>query len=487
MRFSLVLILMGSSALMLTCVQAFWLHAQYQQYEQDLYRDAQKSLSVLNQELNSRNSFVSRPGDQNTYDFQTWSADSSQLFIFASNVSEHLVLPDSMLQRQRREAAQALADQVFSSPGQEGIFETILLRSIQQCANCNQHQSLGEMYPLDELLAKTLHQQGITLPFAAGLLDIDQEHWNHLYLIPDADSLQLAASTLNLTLMGEVERLYLYFPGQRSWIIRQLWLQVLVSLLLLLIIFSSFYYAWRIISQQKKLSEMKNDFINNMTHELKTPIATIAFAVANIDNAQIIQHPDLIRPFTKIIYDENRRLNSQVEKVLNSAVSEELLVLNWESIPLSDFFMEITSSVNYRIEELGGVLRVELASVKGKTWVTDPVHLSSVINNLLDNAIKYAGSKPPAIELVVSLENRELFVQVKDQGIGIHKEDLPFVFDKFYRAHTGNLHNVKGFGLGLSYVQQIVQRMEGKITAKSEPGKGSTFLISLPPKTLKEV
>ena len=475
---------MGISTLALTGVQVYWLKEQYQQQQLALYRDAQKGIGTLNQELNRRNSFVSQPGDRNTYDFQVWSPDSSRLFIFASNVSDQLLQPDSSLQLKRKQEAQALAEQVLKNTSTAPeIFETILLRSIQQCSDCEPDQSLGDRYPIDKLLADALKEQGVTLPFFAGLYQSGTNRWKHLYPSSAADTTRLAASSINLMLMGQQETLYLYFPGQRAWIFKQLWLQLLVSVLLVMIIFGSFYYAWRIINRQKKLSEMKNDFINNMTHEFKTPIATIAFAVANINNEQVIADPDLIRQFTEIIKNENQRLNSQVEKVMNAALTDEkALALNWEATPLYPLFTTLVEAAKLRIEEKGGHLQMEINEIKGVTWMTDPFHLSNVVNNLLDNAIKYAGGAPPNVLLKASCQEEQLRISITDSGIGISKEDLPLVFDKFYRASTGDLHNVKGFGLGLSYVEEIIRRLGGSVNVKSELGSGSIFSVTVPKK-----
>ncbi|WP_367388512.1 sensor histidine kinase [Lewinella sp. LCG006] len=485
MKFGLVLALMGISTLALMGVQVYWLKEQYQQQQHALYRDAQKGIGALNQELNRRNSFVSQLQDQNTYDFQTWSADSSRLFIFASNVSDQLPHPDTTLQLKRKKEAQALADQVLQSTSTApGIFETILLRSVQQCSTCEPDQSLGDRYPIDQLLAEKLKEEGVHLPFVAGLYQQGTSVWKHLYPTSSAvDTMRLAASPLNLLLMGQEEALYVYFPGQRVWIFKQLWLQLLVSVLLVMIIFGSFYYAWRIINRQKKLSEMKNDFINNMTHEFKTPIATIAFAVANINNEQIIADPDLVRQFTGIIKNENQRLNSQVEKVMNAALTDEkALALNWEATALYPLFSTLAAAAKLRIEENGGHLQLEINDIKGVTWLTDPFHLANVINNLLDNAIKYAGAAPPNVLLKATCQQEELHIAIKDSGIGISKEDLPMVFDKFYRAPTGDLHNVKGFGLGLSYVEEIIRRLGGSVNVKSVLGKGSVFSVVVPQK-----
>lgn len=189
---------------------------------------------------------------QRTFDFQAWAPDSARLFIFASNVSDQVPLPDTLLQHHRRRQAQTLARQwLRESPAAQSVFETVLIRTIQQCANCDPNKSMAERYPIDTLLKDALAQQGISLPFAAGLRNRKTNQWNKLYLTSHADTLQLAASSLSVPLLGEQEELIVYFPNQQHWILNRLWLQLVASGLLVVIIFGSFYYAWRIISRQK--------------------------------------------------------------------------------------------------------------------------------------------------------------------------------------------------------------------------------------------
>jgi len=482
-HFGWVLALMALSTIALAGVQAYWLREQYRQQRAALHRDAQKSLVTVSQEISSRNSFVSQPGNQRTFDFQAWAPDSARLFIFASNVSDQVPLPDTLLQHHRRRQAQTLARQwLKESPAAQGVFETVLIRTIQQCANCDPNKSMAERYPIDTLLKDALAQQGISLPFAAGLRNRKTNQWNKLYLTSHADTLQLAASSLSVPLLGEQEELIVYFPNQQHWILNRLWLQLVASGLLVVIIFGSFYYAWRIISRQKKLSEMKNDFINNMTHEFKTPIATIAFAAANIDNEQVAAQPEVVRQFTRIIRDENNRLNAQVEKVLNAAQTDRnAFGMKLEATQLYPLFSRLAAATELLVREKGGQMETDLSGLADITWVTDAFHLSNAVSNLLDNAVKYAGNQPPWLRLTAKAGAPGLHIVVADKGIGISREDQVYIFDKFYRAHTGDVHNVKGFGLGLSYVKKVVTQLNGQIKVESRPGQGSAFTLLLPP------
>jgi two-component system phosphate regulon sensor histidine kinase PhoR len=211
---------------------------------------------------------------------------------------------------------------------------------------------------------------------------------------------------------------------------------------------------------------MKTDFINNMTHEFKTPIATISLAADNIGNPMIIGHPEKIRRFTDIIRQENRRMNNQVERVLQMALIDK-----------QDFVLSL-SEVDVQVEKRDGTLTYAPGALNS-VIEADATHLASIIHNLLDNANKYSPDRP---EISLSTRNvaAGIEISVSDKGIGIGKETRKHIFDKFYRAHTGNIHDVKGFGLGLSYVKGIVTAHRGLIEVRSESGRGSCFMVTLP-------
>ena len=245
------------------------------------------------------------------------------------------------------------------------------------------------------------------------------------------------------------------------------------SVLMLVIIF--FAYSLFVILKQKRLSEIQKDFINNMTHEFKTPIATIAVSADVLSQPDIITDPERMAQYTDIIKKENTRLKNQVERVLQMAdLDHETMTLNRETINMHDIIHEVTSSIysaNTGIT-LTHHLQAEDYSING-----DRLHLSNAIGNLIDNAIKY--SKAPA-DIVISTANkgRKLIIRVQDHGIGMDRSHLKRIFQKFYRIPTGNVHDVKGFGLGLSYVQQVVSAHRGTIEAESTPGEGSTFTLT---------
>lgn len=273
--------------------------------------------------------------------------------------------------------------------------------------------------------------------------------------------------------------LSLYFPNRTRLVIGSVLQTLLLSVLFTGIILFCFWYTIQVIIRQKKLSEMKNDFINNMTHEFKTPIATISLAADSIGSPMIMSHPDKIKRFVDIIRQENRRMNSQVERVLQMAmIDKKDFQLSLDDLNLHEVIQQAVDNFSLQVEKREGTLRTDLQALK-PVIEGDATHIASIIHNLLDNANKYSPENP---DITISTRDVPMGVEiaVTDKGIGISKETRKHIFDKFYRVHTGNLHDVKGFGLGLSYVKAIMTAHKGLVDVKSEPGKGSTFTLTFP-------
>lgn len=252
----------------------------------------------------------------------------------------------------------------------------------------------------------------------------------------------------------------------------------LTSGIVILGIVGFFIYVVIMFMKQKKLDDMKTDFINNMTHELKTPISTISLSSNVINQPDIIHQPERLKRYTQIIAQENERLKTQVERVLQLAFFEEKnFQLNFQPIDVKDLISKSFQPFQLILQEKDGKLEVY---GKNLTAEVDEQHLGNTLSNLLDNAIKYSGEKKPDISLEVSKKANRLSILIKDKGIGMEKEELNNIFKKFYRAPTGNIHNVKGFGIGLSYVNQIIKMHNGTIQVSSKKNKGTTFEILLP-------
>lgn len=245
------------------------------------------------------------------------------------------------------------------------------------------------------------------------------------------------------------------------------------------VVFLFFAFAISIIVKQKRLSEIKTDFINNMTHELKTPISTIALSSDMLMRGDFSSDPEKLKRYASIIFKENKRLENQVERVLNVAkMDKETLQLKKESFDMHELLVEVKENFEFNQLEHGGEIEMNLDATNFKLEV-DPVHISNVVFNLLDNAIKYCEVQPHVV-LRTKNEKNNFELEISDNGIGIKREDLKLIFDKFYRVPTGNLHNVKGFGLGLYYVKIVIEQHGGSIHVKSSVGKGTTFTIRLP-------
>lgn len=251
------------------------------------------------------------------------------------------------------------------------------------------------------------------------------------------------------------------------------------SFILTLFLIATFSFTFYVILRQKRLSEMKSDFVNNMTHELKTPISTISLASQMLSDKSIPVESKKIDRISDIITEESKRLGYQVERVLQMAKFDQGdLKLQFKEIFMHDIIESVISNFTLQVDSKEGLLIPSLHA--DNDCVTgDQVHLTNVISNLLDNAVKYTPEKPE-IFIETRNQNGAILISFRDNGIGISRANLKRIFDKFYRVSTGNVHNVKGFGLGLSYVKKIIQEHHGEIFVDSELSKGSTFTISLP-------
>ncbi len=265
------------------------------------------------------------------------------------------------------------------------------------------------------------------------------------------------------------------FPKKKSYLQDDLKLLLFFSIVLMVVI-GFFTYTILVILKQKKLSEVKTDFVNNMTHEFKTPISTIALASDVLMRDDIIQNPERLKHYATIISEENQRLKNQVESVLQvSQIDSHKIALNLVEIDINQLIQRIIKNFEPRISELNGKLELHLDAKKSKIE-GDEVHVTNILYNLLDNAIKYC-DKTPLIIVTTANKHRGLEISVKDNGKGISKQSQKMIFEKFFRVPSGNLHDVKGFGLGLFYVKNMMKLHKGKITLQSSLGIGTMFTL----------
>jgi two-component system phosphate regulon sensor histidine kinase PhoR len=273
--------------------------------------------------------------------------------------------------------------------------------------------------------------------------------------------------------------LYVYFPNKSTLIIDNMFVTLASSAGLLFVLIFIFAYTIFAIIRQKKLSEMKSDFINNMTHEFKTPVATIMIASEALKDPEVAEDKSRIRRLAGIIYDENVRLGNHIERVLSVArLDKKEIKMEFNPVKLNDLIIAVVDSMDLQLQKKNAVVTLDL-NATADTIMGDELHLSNVIYNLIDNANKYSAGEPK-IHIITKNSQKHFFLAIEDQGIGMTKEQTKRIFDQFYRVPTGNLHDVKGFGLGLNYVQDIVTGMDGTIKVYSEKDKGTTFEVSLP-------
>lgn len=274
-------------------------------------------------------------------------------------------------------------------------------------------------------------------------------------------------------------RLMVNFPDDKKFILSSIIGMILLSIVFTSIIIIAYSSALYQLIKQRKISEIKTDFINNMTHEFKTPIATINLALDSIKNPKVIGDKDKVIRYLTMIKEENKRMHAQVENVLRiSQLEKNELNINKDRVKLHDLIEDAITHVSLLVEDKEGYIKTNLKAVNNSVLANE-THFTNVIVNILDNAIKYSPNAPK-IDVYTENVGTSILLKIKDQGSGMNKGVAKRVFEKFYREHTGNIHNVKGHGLGLAYVKQIVEDHQGHISVESEKEKGSTFIIKLP-------
>jgi len=275
------------------------------------------------------------------------------------------------------------------------------------------------------------------------------------------------------------EHLIIVIPNFQKQVWNSLRWIVFIAAVFLLVIIAAFYITVKTMLNQKKLSEIKSDFINNMTHEFKTPLATISLAIDAIRNEKVQKDIEKMNYFSGIVKEENKRMNKHVETILQAALMEKQeLKLNIETLHGNDVMQNVLENYRLQLDEKKGKSELKLLAENDLVDV-DEVHFTNLISNLIDNAIKY--SKDNLLIKISTQNNNKYFIlTVEDNGIGMSKESVKRIFEKFYRAHTGNVHNVKGFGLGMSYVKTVVDAHKGIIKVDSTLGKGTIFTVQIP-------
>jgi len=337
---------------------------------------------------------------------------------------------------------------------------------------------------VDSLLKVELHDQNVKLKYEFGILKFSRSKFvypkKQELIIPLTESKYKINLSFNNVFL-EPSVLTILFPGEDKFILKSSWFMLTGSLVVILTIIAGYYYTFSTILEQKKISLIKNDFINNMTHEFKTPISTISLACDVLSDKSIAISQNKLDKYLKVISDENKRLSLLVENVLQTAILEKGKInLNFEKIEINHLIESAITNLKLQLAKKEAVVHTNF--YKDEVYIEgDKVHLTNVINNLIDNALKYSSlNRTIEIKIKTQVIPQGVVLEIEDNGIGISKDNQKRIFENLYRVPTGNIHNVKGFGLGLSYVKAIIEKHFGSISVYSDIDKGSCFRVFLP-------
>ncbi len=366
---------------------------------------------------------------------------------------------------------------------QKSLLDEVIFRMISQSSNRPISQR-ADSATVATYLRMEFDNNGLDLPFEFAVVNRNGVAVYHSagYNAQDAGDDNMFVQTLfpndSKSMMNYIK---VYFPTKRDYIlssVRYIIPTFILTFILLVVFTCTIFLTFR----QKKLSEMKNDFINNMTHEFKTPISTISLAAQMLNDSSVRKSPKMLEHISSVINDETKRLRFQVEKVIQMSMFErQKATLKLQDVDANTIIANIIHTFKIKVEKYGGNIEAILQAQESTVNV-DEMHFTNVIFNLLDNAVKYRREDEP-LRLSVSTKDipgNRIRIEVADNGIGIRKEDLKKIFEKFYRVSTGNRHDVKGFGLGLAYVHKMVCELKGEISVESELNSGTKFIIILP-------
>jgi len=362
---------------------------------------------------------------------------------------------------------------------QRQLLDNVANKMLQTSSNLPLEEKVN-FKNLNENIKDELRYNGVELPFQFEIVDKSDRpvYKQELYTEPDKSAIYTQVLYPNDPI-DKLNYLRVSFPTRHEYLMSEISFMV-PAFVFTLILLITFIISIYLIFRQKRLSEMKSDFMNNMTHELKTPVSTISLAAQMLKDPGIMKSPDIFNHISSVINDETKRLSFQVEKVLQMSLFEkQQATLKFKEIDINDVIVNIANTYQLKVEKFGGSIDIDLEA-SDTTVNADEMHLTNVLFNLLDNALKYRKEDIP-LELMIRTwnQNNKIYISVEDNGIGIKKEDAKKVFERFYRVSTGNRHDVKGFGLGLAYVKKIIDDHKGTIKVDSELGRGSKFIISL--------
>jgi two-component system, OmpR family, phosphate regulon sensor histidine kinase PhoR len=440
--FPVIIVLISLSLIGIIIIQVSWIQSMIVTREEQLNDKVIKAMSIVADELkNEKGSLPGRLRKRNTSPGLGWPNDQ----FFFDNMRPPLVAERFTT----LEIEEKLRKAFLSNNLKDTRFE-FAVTSSNDLVQQYQLQSVGFV----KLFADSAHNHPIFWPLETPTGS-------------DAEGL------------SPEELLIVIVPNVKSLVLRSMGWMIAGAIFFTIIIITAFYLAVSAMLKQKKLSEIKSDFINNMTHEFKTPLATISLAVDALRNEKVLSDREKMQYFSGIIKEENRRMNKQVETILQAALLDKQEVqLNLKALHTHEALQNIYDNFKLQLEEKGARIEMSLKAQKDMVHA-DEVHFTNLLSNLVDNAIKYSKDNL-LIKITTSSTSKYIAIKIEDNGIGMNRETLNRLFEKFYRAHTGNIHNVKGFGLGLSYVKTMVDAHHGRIKVDSTLGKGSTFIVEFP-------
>lgn len=360
------------------------------------------------------------------------------------------------------------------------VLDEVILRVLYEASDKAFEKRVDKDF-LVQSVRRSLLNNGIELQFHYRVFDSEGRE---VYRCPDYDprgeDYSYTQTLFRNDPTGRMGVVSIHFPDLNKHL-REVAGMIYLALVFTTFLFVTFLLTVYLSVRQKKLAELKNDFINNMTHEFKTPISTISIAAQMLSDGKLQKSPDTYERLSGVIYGETKRLRYQVEKVLQMSLYESgNIALKMQSLDVNDLIDGVAQTFAIKVSQNGGSIETRLDAMRSQVKV-DEMHFTNIIFNLMDNAVKYKRDDVNLhLEVATWNDANHIFIEVSDNGIGIHREDLKRIFDKFYRVHTGNTHNVKGFGLGLAYVHKMVSLHHGTIKATSEFGSGTKFIITLP-------
>lgn len=489
--YTIILFLIGSSVIGIIAMQSYYLNRQFQSKSEELEISAKRALANLDEHLRS---LLNNRADLDTdniseIDLYYESQDSTIEFIFESatrlrNVDGSLhEVDEEILQKRLLQFQDYIKLLDSTTEKDQKVEENFIVLYGQKNIILDSEgdwKTIVRNFAVDSLMSHYLKEEGYTDQYQFAIYDDSEGVWEHLN--SEIDTATFKHNSFSRQILNDDNIAYLLFDQSKNHVLNQLAVSIILSGLLALLILGSLVFMLKIILKQKQVSEIKNDFINNMTHELKTPLATIAFATANIENPAFIKDEDKIKSFTTVIRAENHRMNEQIERVLEAAKADKQnLQLDHKDIDIHLMLIDLIekTAMNFSDQKYNFERQFE---TEHSIVVGDKLHIRNMISNLLENACKYSpeGGK---ILVTTEIDNQQLVIRVSDQGIGISKDAQKKIFDKFYRVPTGDLHNTKGFGLGLHYAKTIAQLHGGDLTVESSVGNGSEFTIVIPSKS----